>query len=155
MEKDHFWHYDVFCWIKVGYRHSIVDKKVKRQCLLYLIQIFVNRADQLEFMTLCNIKEFSLSEKKTIAEMIVEKTSLKLDQLDWMHRMDEMIVKTVKSEIEEFEKDPKNAEKMLKICNIFASNWFLDHGNLLRSIDNKNNRKWGIFKVALISIISD
>ena len=83
--------------------------------------------------------------------MSVEKTSLELDQLDWMHRMDEMIVKTVKSEIEEFEKDPKNAEKMLKICNIFASNWFLDHGNLLRSIDNKNNRKWGIFKVALIS----
>ena len=114
-----------------------LHKKKERQCLLYLIQIFVNRADQLEFMTLCNIKEFSLSEKKNIAEMSVGKASLKLDNLDLMHRIDEMIVKTVKSEIETFEKDPENAEKILKICNIFASNWFLDLGNLLLGIDNK------------------
>ena len=93
--------------------------------------------DQLEFMTLCNIKEFSLTEKKNIAEMSLENTSLEFDQLDWMHRMDEMIVKTVKSEIEKFEEDPNNAEEMLKICNIFASNWFLDLGNLLMGIDNK------------------
>ena len=73
--------------------------------------------------------------------MSVEKTSMELDQLDWMHRMDEMIVKTVKSEIEKFEEDPKNAEEMLKICNIFASNFFLDHSNLLRSIDNITGRK--------------
>ena len=86
----------------------------------------MNRADQLEFMTLCNIKEFSLSEKKAIAEMSVGKASLKLDNLDWMHRIDEMTVKTVKAEIETFEKDPENAEKLLEICNIFASNWFLD-----------------------------
>ena len=108
------------------------DEKEERQCLLYLIQIFMNSADQLEFMTLCNIKELSLSEKKTIAEMSAGKASLKLDQLDRKHRMDEMTVKVVKSEIETFEKDPENAEKMLKICNIFASNWFLDLGNLLR-----------------------
>ena len=69
--------------------------------------------------------------------MSVGKASLKLDNLDWMHRMDEMIVKTVKSEIETFEKDPENAEKLFKICNIFASNWFLDLGNLLMGIDNK------------------
>ena len=95
------------------------------------MQIFANRADQLEFMTFCNNKEFSLAEKKTIAEMSVENASLELDQLDWMHRMDEMIVKTVRSEIEKFEEDPNNAVEMLKICNMFASNWFLDHGNLL------------------------
>ena len=128
LEKGHFWHYDVL--------FSLLDKswdeKEERQCLLYLMQIFVNRADQLEFMTLCNIQEFSLSEKKTIAEMSAGKASLKLDQLDRKHRMDEMTVKVVKSEIETFEKDPENAEKMLKICNIFASNWFLDLGNLLR-----------------------
>ena len=101
----------------------------------------MNKADQLEFMTLCNIKEFSLTEKKNIAEMSLENTSLEFDQLDWMHRMDEMIVKTVKSEIEKFEEDPNNAEEMLKICNIFASNWFLDHSNLLRGIENKTVRK--------------
>ena len=82
-----------------------------------------------------------MSEKKAISEISVEKTSMELDQLDWMHRMDEMIVKTVKSEIEKFEEDPKNAEEMLKICNIFASNFFLDHSNLLRSIDNITGRK--------------
>ena len=98
------------------------------------MQIFVNRVDQLEFMTLNNIKKFSLSEKKAIGEMSVGKASLKLDNLDWMHRIDEMTVKTVKAEIETFEKDPENAEKLLEICNIFASNWFLDLGNLLISI---------------------
>ena len=82
-----------------------------------------------------------MTEKKNIAEMSLENTSLEFDQLDWMHRMDEMIVKTVKSEIEKFEEDPKNAEEMLKICNIFASNFFLDHSNLLRSIDNITGRK--------------
>ena len=88
--------------------------------------------EEADGLGISNIKEFSLSEKKTIAEMSVGKANLKLDKLDWMHRMDEMTVKTVKSEIETFEKDPENAEKMLKICNIFASNWFLDLGNLLR-----------------------
>ena len=82
-----------------------------------------------------------MAEKKTIAEMSAENASLELDQLDWMHRMDEMTVKTVKSEIEKFEEDPENAEKLLKICNIFASNWFLDYGNLLRSIDSITVRK--------------
>ena len=102
----------------------------------------MNKADQLEFMTLCNIydfQEFSLDKKRIMAEMMREK-SLKID-VDLIHSIDMMIIETVKSEIETFEKDPENAEKLLKICNIFASNWFLDHGNLLRSIYNKTVKK--------------
>ena len=87
----------------------------------------MNKADQLEFMTLCNIydfQEFSLDKKRILAEMMKEK-SLEID-VDLNHSIDKMIVETFKSEIEKFEKDPEKAEKILKICNIFGTNNFSD-----------------------------
>ena len=87
----------------------------------------MNKADQLEFMTLCNIydfQEFSLDRKRIMAEMMREK-SLEID-VDLNHSIDKMIVEKVKSEIEIFEKDPEKAEKILKICNIFGTNNFSD-----------------------------
>ena len=82
----------------------------------------MNKADQLEFMTLCNIydfQEFSLDKKRIMAEM------MEID-VDLNHSIDKMIVETVKSEIEKFEKDQEKAEKILKICNIFGTNNFSD-----------------------------
>jgi len=87
----------------------------------------MNKADQIEFMTLCNIhdfQEFSLDKKRIMAEMMREK-SLEIN-VDLNHSIDMMIVETVKSEIENFEKDPEKAEKILKICNIFGTNNFSD-----------------------------
>jgi len=87
----------------------------------------MNKADQLEFMTLCNIydfQEFSLDKKRIMAEMMREK-SLEID-VDLNHSIDMMIVETVKSEIKKFEKDPEKAEKILKICSIFGTNYFSD-----------------------------
>jgi len=78
----------------------------------------MNEADQLEFMTLCNIYDFQdspLCKKRIIVEMIVGEISPEL-------KMDFELVKTIKSEIDKIEKDAEKAEKILKICNIFASN---------------------------------
>ena len=52
----------------------------------------MNKADQLEFMTLCNIydfQEFSLDKKRILAEMMKEK-SLEID-VDLNHNIDKMM----------------------------------------------------------------
>ena len=80
----------------------------------------MNKANQLEFMTLCNIYDFQESpmcKKKIIIEMIVGERSSDLER--WFEYN-----KLIKSQINKIEKDPEKVERILKVCNIFATNTF-------------------------------
>ena len=80
----------------------------------------LNEADQLEFMTLCNnydFQELPFCKKRIITEMIVGEKSQEQDFV-------ETLVKTINSQIDKIEKDPKKAEKVLKICKIFFTNCY-------------------------------
>ena len=80
----------------------------------------MNDAEQLEFMTLCNIYDFQelpFCKKRIITEMIVGEKSQEQDFV-------ETLVKTINSQIDKIEKDPKKAEKILKICKTFVTNCY-------------------------------
>ena len=106
--------------------HSQREARQKGQLVEFIKSLLksfnqMNKKDQLEFMALSNIYDFEelcLTKKRIMIEG--------LKDLEERHQTDEMIVEIHRLTIKKFEQDPKKAEKILKICNIYNTNQFSD-----------------------------